>query len=211
MSPETQAKIFDPFFTTKFTGRGLGLAAVIGIVRAHRGALKVSSQVGAGSAFQLLFPACDKPVEIRADRPVMREGQPAQGTVLVVDDEQGMRNLARAILEKCGYSVLTAGDGGDAMRVFRRHAGNVAAILLDLTMPGMSGEETAAQLLRIRPDVPIILSSGYGDGEVESRFAARGLAGFLKKPYEPRELIEAIQRALEQVPAKHFEPRMNAD
>jgi two-component system cell cycle sensor histidine kinase/response regulator CckA len=211
MSPETQAKIFDPFFTTKFTGRGLGLAAVIGIVRAHRGALKVSSQVGAGSAFQLLFPACDKPVEIRADQPVMREGQPAQGTVLVVDDEQGMRNLARAILEKCGYSVLTAGDGGDAMRVFRRHAGNVAAILLDLTMPGMSGEETAAQLLRIRPDVPIILSSGYGDGEVESRFAGRGLAGFLKKPYEPRELIEAIQRALEQVPAKHFEPRMNAD
>jgi CheY-like chemotaxis protein len=197
MSVETQAKIFDPFFTTKFIGRGLGLAAVIGIVRAHHGALKVSSQLGAGSTFRLLFPGAAKMDELGAGDPVGVHVWQGRGTILVVDDESGMRNLARAILEASGFTVLTACDGGDAIRVFRRHAGEVAAIVLDLTMPVMNGEEAAAELRRIRTGVPIILSSGYSEQEVAGRFAGKGVAGFLKKPYEPGELTAALQRAIE--------------
>jgi len=196
MSLETQARIFDPFFTTKFTGRGLGLAAVIGIVRAHRGALKVSSQPGVGSTFRLLFPATDKTEEVLAERPAGVPAWQGRGTILVVDDESGMRHLARAILEASGFTVLTACDGADALNVFRRHAGEVAAILLGLTMPVMSGEETASELRRIRAGVPIVLSSGYSEQEMAGRFAGKGLAGFLKKPYEPSDLTTALQRAL---------------
>jgi nitrogen-specific signal transduction histidine kinase/CheY-like chemotaxis protein len=197
MSPETQTRIFDPFFTTKFTGRGLGLAAAIGIVRAHRGALKVTSQPGLGSTFRLLFPGTDKKAEVRVAEPSGRVWR-GRGTVLVVDDESGVRDLARAILESAGFAVLTACDGGDAIRVFQRHAGEVVAIVLDLTMPAMTGEETATELQRIRPGVPIILSSGYSEQEVAGRFAGKGLAGFLQKPYEPAALTEALLRALEQ-------------
>jgi len=121
----------------------------------------------------------------------------AGGTILVVDDESGMRNLAGAILESSGFRVLTACDGSDAIRVFERHAGEVVAIVLDLTMPAMNGEEAAVELRRVRAEVPIILSSGYSEHEVAARFAGKGLAGFLKKPYEPVELMEALQRALE--------------
>ena len=197
MSPETQAKIFDPFFTTKFTGRGLGLAAAIGIVRAHRGALKVSSQEGVGSTFRLLFPGTDKKEEPRGEEPAAR-AQRGRGTVLVVDDEAGVRDLARTVLENSGFTVLTAQDGAAAIRVFQQHAGEVTAILLDLTMPAMNGEGTAAELQRIRAGVPIVISSGYSEQEVAGRFAGRGLAGFLQKPYAPAALSAALLRALEQ-------------
>ncbi len=197
MTPETQSKIFEPFFTTKFTGRGLGLAAVVGIVRAHRGALKVSSHPGLGSTFRLLFPGAEKKEEIRAVEPARVPSQGILATILVVDDEAGMRNLARAILEASGFKVLTARDGDDAIRIFERHSEEVAAIVLDLTMPVKNGEQAAAELRRIRPGIPIVLSSGYGEQEVVARLGSKDLSGFLKKPYEPAELTEALRRALE--------------
>jgi signal transduction histidine kinase/CheY-like chemotaxis protein len=198
MTPETQARIFDPFFSTKFTGRGLGLAAVIGIVRAHHGTLKVSSQPGAGSAFRLLFPASDTSEESPSSETAKMQDHSRQGTILVVDDEMGMRHLARAILEQAGYTVMAAGDGGEAIRVFRRHAAEIVAVLLDLTMPVMNGEETAAELLKIRAAVPLVLSSGYGEHEAAARLADRGPAAFLKKPYQPADLIAAVRGVLGQ-------------
>jgi CheY-like chemotaxis protein len=135
--------------------------------------------------------------ETHTESPLMTHLARGSGTILVVDDESGMRNLARTILENSGYTVLTAYDGGDAIRVFRRHAGEVAAIVLDLTMPVMNGEETAAELQRIRAGVPIILSSGYSEQEAAGSFGGLGLAGFLKKPYVPSELTRAVQKAIE--------------
>ena len=195
MSAETQAKIFDPFFTTKFTGRGLGLAAAVGIVRAHRGALKVSSKEGAGSTFRLLFPATGRVEQPRPEEPAALASR-GSGTVLVVDDEPAVRDLARAVLENSGFTVLTAHNGAMAIHLFEEHASEVSAVLLDLTMPGMNGEETAARLQSIRAGVPIILSSGYAERDLAGRFAGRGLAGFLQKPYAPAALGEAIARAL---------------
>ena len=198
MSPEMQAHIFDPFFTTKFTGRGLGLAAVLGIVRAHRGTLTVSSESGAGSTFRLLFPAAERAVAARAGEPAGGQLLSGRGTVLVVDDEPGMRSLARAVLEKAGFTVITAVDGADAIRLFEQHSAEIGAVILDLTMPVMSGEEAAAELHRVRPDVPIILTSGYSEQAMAGKPGGQGITGFLKKPYDPATLTAAIVRVLEE-------------
>jgi len=196
MNAETQARIFEPFFTTKFTGRGLGLAAVAGIVRAHRGALKVSSRLGAGSTFRLLFPASGRHEDVLPQPQPEARAYQDRGAILVVDDEPGVRNLARLILEKSGFTVIVAGDGGEAVEVFSRHADSIAAALIDLTMPVMSGDETIAALRRVRSDVPMVLSSGYGEHEMATRFAGKGVAGFLKKPYEPSELLAILEGAI---------------
>ena len=177
MDEQTLAKIFDPFFTTKFTGRGLGLAAVHGILRGHKGGIRVTSKPGQGTTFQVLFPAIESPAPVSAGESIPAKPWHGTGTVLVVDDEEIVRSLAKKMVEIAGFSVLTANDGEEAVRVYREHQNEIACVLLDLTMPKMGGEETFRAIRQISPGVRVILSSGYSEETATGRFCGPGLGG----------------------------------
>ncbi|RMH51289.1 MAG: PAS domain S-box protein, partial [Zetaproteobacteria bacterium] len=196
MDEETQKRIFDPFFTTKFTGRGLGMSAILGIVRGHHGAIKLYSEPGKGTTFKLLFPcAALDPTAGSAARAATASGEgmaQGSGTVLVVDDEETIRVTAAAMLEDVGFTVLTAADGAEGVELFRAHHEEIRAVLLDMTMPRMNGEEAFREMRLIDPTVRVVLSSGYNEQEATSHFAGKGLAGFIQKPYAP----EALQQKM---------------
>ncbi len=170
MSAETQAKIFDPFFSTKFTGRGLGLAAVLGIMRGHNGALKVQSELGRGTTFELLFPraggAAEKPAAALSGRPAWR----GQGTVLVVDDEEPIRRMGARMLQALGFETVAVADGREAVAAFGKAPGKFTVVLLDLTMPHMDGEQAFTEMRVLKSDVRVILMSGFNRQESVARF-----------------------------------------
>ncbi len=197
MDDDLQLKIFDPFFTTKFTGRGLGLAAVLGIVRGHRGAIRIDSAPGSGSTFTVLFPAA--PEEALERRPGVPAGAGArgQGTILVVDDDEFVRRVAGDMLEKLGFEVLTARDGQEGLEVFRGRSGDVALVILDLSMPRMSGQEAFREIRRVAPEARVLLASGYDERANARLFAGReGPAGFIQKPYRFDVLRDKIREVL---------------
>lgn len=197
IDPETRARIFEPFFTTKFTGRGLGLSAVLGIVRAHKGALKVYTEQGKGTTFKVLFPAMrDEEGAERSD-----EGSPpaewrGKGTILLVDDEESLRALGARMLEHLGFEVLTAADGREAVRIYREKGNAIDLVLMDLTMPHMDGSEALGEMRRLNPSVRIVMSSGYSREDLAARFSAKGIDGVLQKPYTLAGLRELLSGLL---------------
>ncbi len=191
MSDDTIQRMFEPFFTTKFTGRGLGLSAVLGIVQAHGGALRVQSAPGRGTTIRVLFPALGQPATVEtpgADAPV-RTGR---GTVLVVDDEASVLGVTCKMLSRLGYELLTAKDGQEAVALYRERGAGISLVLLDLTMPRMNGEEAFVQLRRINPQVRVVLASGYDEHDLAARFEGRGLAGCIQKPYTMQKLAAVL-------------------
>ena len=199
MTPEVRARMFDPFFTTKFTGRGLGLPAVLGIVRGHRGAIKIATAPDAGTTIRVLFPAAAAPAAATPPPPATgtTPAVPAPGgTVLVVDDEDIVRVVVTRMLQRLGYRPRTARDGYEALEAFRANREDIVAVLLDLTMPRMDGEEACRELRRVDPQVPIVIASGYSEQEVAERFATHRIAGFIQKPYRLETLAARLRAAL---------------
>ena len=193
IEPEVIDRIFEPFFSTKFTGRGLGMAAVLGIVRGHKGAIKVYSEVNKGSTFKVLLPASSTPAASFKTETLLPHFQDS-GLVLLVDDEETVLSIGKAMLEDFGYEVITANNGRAALEIFKTSHRNIHFVLMDLTMPHMDGEEAFREFRRIDPAVKVIICSGYNQQEVSQKFVGKRLAGFLKKPYMLAELQQAIQQ-----------------
>jgi two-component system cell cycle sensor histidine kinase/response regulator CckA len=184
MSEETRARLFEPFFTTKFTGRGLGLSAVQGIVRGHGGGIVLRSALGRGTTIRVLLPCSAEPATNRAC-PAKKAASEwkTSGLVLLVDDDARVRTVTELLLRDIGFDVLASATGRDAIREFERHETDVRLVVLDVTMPDLAGDQVLGELRRRRPDVPVLLCSGYSADEMRARFSPEDLATFLQKPY----------------------------
>lgn len=196
MSRKVLDHIFDPFFTTKSTGKGLGLSAMLGILRGHRAGLKIYSEVDRGTVFKLFFPAAKDavlPTNYVSPSTLMQ----AEGTILVVDDEPDIRETACLALESMGFTVLTAADGREAVSVFQDYQDEIRAVLMDLTMPHMDGKEAFERIRAIDSKACVILSSGYSEQDIRHAFTGEGPAGFIQKPYHLKDMQSILMDCLQ--------------
>jgi two-component system cell cycle sensor histidine kinase/response regulator CckA len=218
MDPVALKRIFEPFFTTRTNHRGLGMAALLGIVRGHHGGIHIESRLGRGTTVRVLLPVSDKPAVPQPQVPQLQIAEPRRpavdasqeskrkrapdtwqgsGTVLVVDDEESVRQVARSVVERAGFKTLSAVDGPSAIEIFRENKAEIVAVLVDISMPELDGIETAQEIRRIRRNIVIILTSGYSEQVTKIRHS--GLdpdMNFLQKPYRPRQLMMKLRELL---------------
>lgn len=203
MSTDTLKRLFDPFFTTKFTGRGLGMSAVMGIMKSHRGAMFVRSEPGKGTTMRVLFPIHKPGPAARAEdteAPSPEKYAPPEkslsGVALVVDDERSVQKVCAKMMKLCGFAVITACDGIEAVARYREHADEIVIVLMDLTMPNMDGITAMNEIYRIRPDARVILASGFNQEELGERFTGQAPSGFIRKPYSMNALESALRSVM---------------
>ena len=198
MSEETRKKIFDPLFTTKVTGRGLGLASLLNAVQHHNGAVEVTSELGRGTVFRIYFPVEEPVVEdVVSEEPDQDESWLGYGTVLIADDEQAIRDVTTALLERLGFRVITAADGIEMVDLFVENAEDISILLMDLNMPRLNGLEAALRIRHINPQVPLLFMSGYPREQVMDRFERQPHTDFVEKPFQMSELVDAVRGVME--------------
>ena len=198
MDEETKGRVFDPFYTTKFTGRGLGLSAVFGIVKGHGGAIGLTSGKGQGTTFKVLLPVPKEPLQTGVEKQESKDVWSGGGTILVVDDDESVRMLTRKVLETAGYKVLTASDGRHGIEVFRQNGESISLVLIDLIMPRMRGDEAAREMRKLKGDIKILFLSGYNDLQLADMADESGKAAIMMKPYKVTKLLEKVQEVMEQ-------------
>ena len=200
MSKETMDRMFDPFFTTKGwdfkKGTGLGLSVAKGIVEQHGGWITCESEPGKGTTFTVYFPAIEESPVVRKPDPVA-ETVPGNEKILLVDDEEYVRDLGKRILERAGYTVITAANGKEALEIYAREQSNIALVVLDLIMPQMEGKQCLEELLKINPDVKVIVSTGHSLDARESLLLGALARGFVNKPYEVRQMVQTVREVLD--------------
>jgi two-component system cell cycle sensor histidine kinase/response regulator CckA len=201
MDAETRERIFDPFFSTKFTGRGLGLAVVLGIVRNHRGALRIESELGRGTTFGVLLPVVADARDAWSRAPAASTPSAAawsgHGNILVVDDDDGAREIMAILLTRAGFDVRSAATGVEAVEILRRNPGAFRCVVLDHTMPGMSGARVFDAIHALDPRIPVVLASGYARERIPEELLQRGATCFLHKPFDASQLLAAVRGLLE--------------
>lgn len=194
MDKDTLQKIFDPFFTTKFTGRGLGMSAILGIIRGHHGMIHVYSELGLGTRFKVFFPAIGQTADDHEEKTFISNNVSILGKVLIVDDETTILDVAEQYLMSYGVETIKASNGIEAVKVYSEHKDELSLILLDLTMPGMSGEEVFNTLHSYNNSIPIILMSGFSEYELKNKYSSKGFSGFIQKPFSFADFQEKINK-----------------